>query len=155
MCARVGQAPSLAKYATASEASLKALLTPRGAEETKEEGPVSDMVTLDMRFDPAQLVNCVLEEGETQFRSSGTGYVLGREPLTAGKATWEFTDIQDSPNDETSCYGAATLPITGPKYDNSSFYVLRSYNGKLYKVSVPVLAYACVMLLTDNWRPPW
>jgi hypothetical protein len=87
-----------------------------------------------MRFDPSMTLTCSLEEGDTRFRSSGTGYALGREPLTAGKATWEFLDIQDSSNDETTCYGAATLPITGPKYDNSSFYVLRSYNGKLYKV---------------------
>ena len=131
LAALVNQDPAFAKYANASSASLTAL----DHQEAKEgEGAVSEYVTLDLRFDPSQINNCVLEDGDQQARSSGTGYALAREPLTAGKAMWEFTDIQDSANDETTCWGAATLPITGPKYDNSCFYVLRSYNGKLYKV---------------------
>jgi len=66
--------PAFAKYANASEASLGAL----DHEEAKGEGPVSEYVTLDLRFDPSQINNCVLEDGDQQARSSGTGYALGR-----------------------------------------------------------------------------
>jgi hypothetical protein len=62
-----------------------------------------EYVRLDLRFDPSQCVNCVLENGDTLAKGSGTGYALAREPVTRGKAMWEFIPVQDNPNDETRC----------------------------------------------------
>ena len=162
------QDPVFEKYSRALPSVDAVFVHDSKEDQAPVEAVVDEFVRLDLRFDSGRMENMVLEDGDTKAKATGTGYVLGREPLTQGKAIWQFTSIQDSSNDETTCvtvepgllplsplgsrevlfpattcrcWGAAVLPLTGSKYDCSSFYTLRSYNGKIYRVCTapPVL----------------
>lgn len=44
----------------------------------------------------------------------------------------------------------ATLPITGAKYDNNCFYVMRSYNGKFYRAGTELPMDGCKVHVGDK-----
>ena len=49
-----------------------------------------------------------------------------------GTTTWTLRIQKDSKNDEGCCLGAAVTPVTGSRYNNSCYMVIRCYNGEVH-----------------------
>lgn len=106
------QDPAFAGYSVAiSSVDAEYSAAPDAA--SAEPGAVVDeYVHLDLRFNPSQMENAAFEAGDTIVRGSGTGYALGREPVSAGKAVWEYVDLVDNANDETRCGGVSVCALS-------------------------------------------
>ena len=65
--------------------------------------------------------------GEYQYACLDVGF-------SEGVAIWEMKLVNDTLNDECSCFGAAVKPVTNPSYSSSTqLYMYRCYNGNLYQ----------------------
>lgn len=65
---------------------------------------------------------------EASYQHAVVGYGISK-----GCAAWTFRLDHDTPDDEMTCFGAATIPITISSYDSSpDLWMVRAYNGNVY-----------------------
>lgn len=83
----------------------------------------------------AHTTDCVIEEDGMYVRNSGSAsYALLNIGFSGrGKFAWEMLLDKDSDNDECTCFGIATRPVSNPHYASTeNMWLIRSYNGQKY-----------------------
>jgi hypothetical protein len=98
-CAGVSTAQDPDFVAAAASASASVVDVAVGEEKAPTGEKKEELQVLDLRFDAATIKSGSLQN-DTTVQAQGTGHVLGREGVSAGKATFEFLLKSDSANDE-------------------------------------------------------
>ncbi|TDH72085.1 hypothetical protein CCR75_000780 [Bremia lactucae] len=101
-----------------------------------DEAAIGNISKAEASFESSVCSNGVIvEDGGRAVRTRETSYQYAAVNcgIFDGKASWIFRLDTDTQDDEMTCFGAATLPVTVNGYDSSpSLWMLRGYNGNLY-----------------------